>query len=781
TWVYTATYAVNQTDIDNGKITNQASVNAATPDASSVTAQSNNNITNVITICTDANINIAKTNDITIGENGCATLVVGDVVTYTFTVRNSGNVSLNNVNVVDNHIGLSAIALISGDINNNNILEVTETWVYTATYAVNQTDIDNGKITNQASVNAATPDASSVTAQSNNNIPDVITICTDASISIAKTNDITIGENGCATLVVGDVVTYTFTVRNSGNVSLNNVNVVDNHIGLSAIALISGDTNNNSILEVTETWLYTATYAVNQTDIDNGKITNQASVTAATPDASSVTAQSNNNIPDVIIICTDANISITKTNDITIGENVCATLIVGNIVTYTFTVKNSGNVSLNNVNVVDNHIGLSAIALISGDTNNNNILEVTETWVYTATYAVNQTDIDNGKITNQASVNAATPDASSVTAQSNNNIPDVITICTDAKITVTKDGIYVDTNKDGITNVGDHINYSFVVTNTGNLTLANIIVTDNRVTVIGGPITLTAGMSNGTAFTATYTVTQADIDKGYVYNLATTTGTPPSGDPVSATSTDPTPCSSCPVEPSCTDCTITPLTQTPSLTVDKIASPDSNYTFVGDVINYTIQVSNSGNLILHKIEIKDPLTGLNVTIESLIPGAFQIFNVSYTVTKNDLVVGSVTNIATATGLTPKDVPVNATDTEVVDKSEVFGCGSILVHNAFSPNGDGINESFVIDNIDDTDCYPDNTVEIYNRWGVLVFETKNYSNISNNFNGYSSGRTTVSQSSGLPSGVYFYILKYTSVDDLGNTRVNQKDGYLYLTR
>jgi hypothetical protein len=55
--------------------------------------------------------------------------------------------------VADPHVGLSAIALQSGgDANTNNILEVTETWIYTATYTVTQADIDAGKITNQASV-----------------------------------------------------------------------------------------------------------------------------------------------------------------------------------------------------------------------------------------------------------------------------------------------------------------------------------------------------------------------------------------------------------------------------------------------------------------------------------------------------------------------------------------------------------------------------------------------------------------------------------------------------
>lgn len=112
---------------------------------------------------------------------------------------------------------------------------------------------------------------------------------------------------------------------------------------------------------------------------------------------------------------------------------------------------------------------------------------------------------------------------------------------------------------------------------------------------------------------------------------------------------------------------------------------------------------------------------------------------------------------------------------------VLGCGDIEVHNAFTPNNDGVNDSFEIDNIDDVDCYPENTVEIYNRWGVLVFETKNYNNTTNNFNGISRGRTTISQSSGLPTGTYYYILNYSSVDNFGKKQTNKKDGYLYLTR
>ncbi|MTH15331.1 gliding motility-associated C-terminal domain-containing protein, partial [Flavobacterium sp. LC2016-01] len=119
--------------------------------------------------------------------------------------------------------------------------------------------------------------------------------------------------------------------------------------------------------------------------------------------------------------------------------------------------------------------------------------------------------------------------------------------------------------------------------------------------------------------------------------------------------------------------------------------------------------------------------------------------------------------------------------EINDDCKVLPCENILVHNAFSPNGDGINDVFVIDGIGDLTCYPGNTVEIYNRWGILVFETTDYNNTTNAFDGTSRGRTTVKQSDGLPTGTYFYIVTYKSLDGNNVIQYNKKDGYLYLSK
>jgi gliding motility-associated-like protein len=66
-------------------------------------------------------------------------------------------------------------------------------------------------------------------------------------------------------------------------------------------------------------------------------------------------------------------------------------------------------------------------------------------------------------------------------------------------------------------------------------------------------------------------------------------------------------------------------------------------------------------------------------------------------------------------------------------------------NAFSPNGDGHNEYFIIKGIED---YPDNLFTIFDRWGIEVYSKRGYRNLwqGENNNG-----------DPLPDGTYFYVL------------------------
>jgi len=88
-----------------------------------------------------------------------------------------------------------------------------------------------------------------------------------------------------------------------------------------------------------------------------------------------------------------------------------------------------------------------------------------------------------------------------------------------------------------LNDTGVIINYTFTVTNTGNVTLTNITVSDPLVTIVGGPLaSLVPGESNSNTFTGSYIMTLADVNTGYVENTATATGQDPNNDPVNDTS-----------------------------------------------------------------------------------------------------------------------------------------------------------------------------------------------------------------------------------------------------
>jgi len=95
---------------------------------------------------------------------------------------------------------------------------------------------------------------------------------------------------------------------------------------------------------------------------------------------------------------------------------------------------------------------------------------------------------------------------------------------------------------------------------------------------------------------------------------------------------------------------------------------------------------------------------------------------------------------------------------------------IQIFNVMSPNGDGSNDVFVITGLENLE----NTVSIYNRWGVRIYYTENYGSTNNYFEGFSQGRTTFKDEKQLPDGTYFYIINYKTE----NGTEKQKVGYLY---
>ena len=771
----TGTYVITQADVDAGKVSNQATVNAKDPQDNDVTDLSGTTLTtdDVTETPLTQNSTIALMKTASVGGTG--TGLLGETITYTFTVKNTGNTTLTNVVVTDDVLsGIiitgSPIATLAPGATNATI---------TGTYVITQADVDAGKVSNQAIATAKDPQNNDVTDLSGTTLTtDDVTetpLTKNSAIALVKT---AVYNGNASKAQVGDTVTYTFTVTNTGNVTVNNIAINDTKLGVSNLTLVP------SSLAPAGIGTATKTYTITQADIDAGKVTNTAIAQGQDPQGVDVQDISgtavDNDDSTVTNIPQSFSIALVKT------AQVVGAVTVGGTVNYTFSVTNTGNGVLTNIIVTDGKSGLtipvSTIASLAvGETNST----------ITGTYTITQADIDARMITNSALVVGKDPNGNDVSDVSGttlvNNTPTTTPITPNPAISITKDGIYEDTNGDGKTNVGDHINYVFEVRNTGDTTLYNVSITDPMVTVQGTPlVTLARNASDDSTFTARYAISQEDINNGVVFNLATAKGTTAYSVDVTATSTDPTPCVTCPVDPSCPTCTVTILEQSPSIALMLTGEfQDENgdgQAQIGETIRYTYTIMNTGDVPLTNVWIQNTLVGLdsNSGTVNMAIGAMDntTFYADYSITQADIIAGHVINQATVYGTSPLGVIVqdmSDDDSPLEDDATVIGVDGcrIEIFNAVSPNTGSIYERILF--IRGLDCYPNNSVQIFDRWGVKVFEVDGYDNNTKVFRGISEGRTTVSQSKALPSGTYFYTLNY--VDQQG--KGYNKAGYLHL--
>ena len=114
-----------------------------------------------------------------------------------------------------------------------------------------------------------------------------------------------------------------------------------------------------------------------------------------------------------------------------------------------------------------------------------------------------------------------------------------------------------------------------------------------------------------------------------------------------------------------------------------------------------------------------------------------------------------------TSYTLSAVDLNGCMGDIVFNVGINSNCDVIVYNAFTPNGDGINDFLAIDNIEK---YLNNRVDIYNRWGNKVFSTTRYHNTNNNWDGKLNGKV-------VSSGTYFYIIE---------TKDGMKKGWIEIT-
>jgi len=289
-------------------------------------------------------------------------------VTYHYTVTNPGQITLNKVTLVDDKC--TDVKLISGDSNNNSLLETSEAWRYSCVTTLLKTTVNfataRGEGNGMASVDTAI-------AQVFVGAPVVPPL-----IQIIKT------PVPLALPFNGGSVTYTYKVSNPGTVALTNVTVTDNRC--SNVTFTSGDGNSDTKLGTNEVWTYSCTTNILTTTVNTAVAKGRANgLTAIDTALATVTVEGAPIAPLIHVI--------KKADPIDLAS-------VGGLVTYTYNVINPGTVSLDNVTLIDDKC--TNVTFISGDNNGNSLLETNETWNYTCQQNVTETTLNTATATGHA-------------------------------------------------------------------------------------------------------------------------------------------------------------------------------------------------------------------------------------------------------------------------------------------------------------------------------------------------------------------------------------------
>ncbi|WP_415831444.1 gliding motility-associated C-terminal domain-containing protein, partial [Flavobacterium terrigena] len=203
---------------------------------------------------------------------------------------------------------------------------------------------------------------------------------------------------------------------------------------------------------------------------------------------------------------------------------------------------------------------------------------------------------------------------------------------------------------------------------------------------------------------------------------------------------------------------------------------DNMTPFVDDNIVFTVTVTNTGMGTYHNIVVSEPLqSGYAYVSSNASAGTYNpitgIWNIpvlaanqsaTLLITVTVLMEGDYSNIAEIIG----------SDEDDPDDGDVAGVTTeplcLVVFNEFTPNEDGSNDYF---NIKCAEYYPNNKLEIYNRYGNLVYETKGY---NNNWKGISNVNGTFNGNV-LPTGTYYYVF------ETGEANNRVKTGWLFIMR
>jgi uncharacterized membrane protein len=516
---------------------------------------------------------------ILVEKSGPATSHVGDTVTYTFKVTNTGDVDLTNLAVNDDKIG--AIGTIPSLAKGANTT-LTKDFVVPNVAAVDNT------------VTACGFD------------PLSLKVCDDDHHHLVTIHPgISVDKSGPAQAHEGDKVTYTFKVTNTGDVALTNVAVTDDILG--PIGTI-GD------LAVNESKTLTKDFTVPTPS--TSAIVNTATACGDDPLQKEVCDHHDHHLDPI-----HPAIHIVKD-----GPKLAH---VGDTVTYTFTVTNGGDVPLHNVDLTDPKCD-SAPKLVSKTGGNTDaVLDLTETWLYNCDHVITASDPD--PLPNTGTVTGIDSLDKTVTDKSSHSV-DII-----------HPAIKVEKSGPAEAHEGDKVTYSFKVTNTGDVALTNVTVVDDKLGNVGTISSLDVNAS--TTLTKDFTVPSPSTG---VDNTVTACGT----DPLSLKV--------------CDDDHHHLTPKHPAITVVKSGPATANAT---QTITYTFKITNTGDIDLKNVQATDDKLGSIGTVASLAVGESTTLTKDFTVPTGTT---AVDNTVTACGTDTLSLQVCATDHHHLDVTQVLG-------------------------------------------------------------------------------------------------------------
>ncbi|MEM1149129.1 MAG: Ig-like domain-containing protein [Pseudomonadota bacterium] len=691
--VVTGTYTLDQEDIDAGTVTNSATASGTDPDGGDVEDTSDSTDANdgtgdddptVTDLPRGPGLSVLKT----VSED--TDVDVGTVLTYSYVVENTGNVTLTDVTLVDQHTSATGVAALSISPNGGVVPELSPgaSQTFTSTYTVTQEDIDSGvDLTNTVIATSTSPPGTTAPTASDDEDVDLEDRAPGISVdkSVSQDMDVT----------VGTVLTYSYEVENTGNVTLTDVTLDDQHISASGTAPLAISPNGGVIATLAPgaSQVFTATYTVTQDDIDAGTdLTNTVVVTTMSP--SGTTPPTDADTEAVDLAESAPSLEVLKTVDSVAGS------MAGDAVVFEITVENTGNVTLTAPMLTDTLRQADGTPITPApspvwntlDAGTAGALDVGETWTYSVSYVLTQADIDAGGITNTVLAEAQAPDGSPVSDVSDNgtgdgNDPTAVLIPAAPSIETVK------TITSTTTEVGGTVRFDITVENTGNVTLSSVAVVSDTLTrndPAATPLTLTSGptftgasLGSGAGtlqvgevatYRVTYVLTQDDIDAGGIANTATASGTPPMGiAPVTDVSDDDGPGD---------DPTVLTITAAPEILFDKRLAAGSGPSFdaPGDVLSFEFEITNIGNVTLSPpYAVSDPLIdgqggAVSCPAADIVPNAAITCTGTYTTTQADVDAGGITNVATATVGDADPVtatePVPAVQTPALDLAKV---------------------------------------------------------------------------------------------------------------